>query len=155
MTNVLESIPEGASIALDTAPFIYYIEGGSDYDDAVVSIFEDCVSVGRNPASTSVITLAEVLTGTYKAQRKDLRERYQDILCGSQNLDLISITPELAQRAAELRSKHGLKLPDAFQLASALAAGAQFLVTNDAHFRRVTELTVLLLSDLTEEAAEA
>ncbi|WP_416670565.1 type II toxin-antitoxin system VapC family toxin [Egbenema bharatensis] len=44
--------------------------------------------------------------------------------------------------------KHNLKLTDALQLATALEAGCQAFLTNDTQLKRVTELKVLVISEL-------
>jgi len=42
---------------------------------------------------------------------------------------------------------YNLQLPDAFQITVALAAGCEAFLTNNATFKRVTELRVLVLND--------
>jgi predicted nucleic acid-binding protein len=61
---------------------------------------------------------------------------------------LIETTASIARTAAEVRARYSLKLPDAFQIATAIAANCQVLLTNDAQLKRVTELRVLVLSEL-------
>jgi predicted nucleic acid-binding protein len=46
-----------------------------------------------------------------------------------------------------LRAQHGIRLPEALQIATALQAGASLFVTNDARLRRVTDVRVLVLDD--------
>jgi predicted nucleic acid-binding protein len=41
-----------------------------------------------------------------------------------------------------------LRTPDALQIATALEAGCEAFLSNDAGLRRVTELRVLILDDL-------
>jgi len=48
-----------------------------------------------------------------------------------------------AESAARLRGQYGLKLPDAIQLASALAINADALVTHDRDFGKVRGLRIL------------
>lgn len=50
---------------------------------------------------------------------------------------------DLAEATARLCGHYGLKLPDAIQLASALAINADALVTHDRDFKRVTGIRVL------------
>ncbi|HTY50959.1 MAG TPA: hypothetical protein VMB48_14815 [Steroidobacteraceae bacterium] len=52
--------------------------------------------------------------------------------------------------AAVLRAKHRLRTPDAIQLATGLRAGATLAVINDAAWRRVAGIDVLLLSKLAQ-----
>ena len=51
--------------------------------------------------------------------------------------------------AAELRARYNVSLTDAFQVAAALAGLCDAFLTNDTALRRVTELVVLVLDDLT------
>ena len=51
-------------------------------------------------------------------------------------------------RAAELRARYRLRLPDAIQLAVALNAGCQAFLTNDRDLQRVTAVRILSLEDL-------
>ena len=52
-----------------------------------------------------------------------------------------------AEKAADLRARYGIRLPDACQVAVALAGGATHFLTNDKRLRCVTELKVLVLND--------
>ncbi|MFB2977929.1 type II toxin-antitoxin system VapC family toxin [Microseira sp. BLCC-F43] len=54
----------------------------------------------------------------------------------------------LAIQAEQIRSRYNLQLPDAFQIAIALAANCEAFLTNDVILRRVTELRVLVLDEL-------
>jgi len=56
---------------------------------------------------------------------------------------VVSLDADIAESAARLRGSYGLKLPDAVQLASALAINADALVTHDRDFSRVSGITVL------------
>ena len=52
--------------ALDTAPFIYYIEENESFLPVVAPLFED-VAAGRREVVTSTLTLLEVLVVPYRA----------------------------------------------------------------------------------------
>ncbi|WP_404987325.1 type II toxin-antitoxin system VapC family toxin [Candidatus Hadarchaeum sp.] len=54
----------------------------------------------------------------------------------------------IAERAADLRARYGLRTPDALQVATALHAGATAFLTNDARLKAVRELEVVLLDEL-------
>jgi predicted nucleic acid-binding protein len=56
---------------------------------------------------------------------------------------VVDPTADIAESAARLRSAHGLRLPDAVQVASALAVGADALVTHDRDFANVKGLRIL------------
>jgi predicted nucleic acid-binding protein len=56
---------------------------------------------------------------------------------------VVDLTSDVAESAARLRSAYRLKLADAVQVASALAIGADALVTHDRDFARVRGVRVL------------
>lgn len=56
----------------------------------------------------------------------------------------------LADTGAQLRAEYNLRTPDAIQAATALRYGATGFVSNDAGFRKVTGLDVIVLDDLLE-----
>ncbi|HDZ85105.1 MAG TPA: VapC toxin family PIN domain ribonuclease, partial [Candidatus Moranbacteria bacterium] len=64
------------SIAIDTAPFIYYIEEHKDYIEAIDPLFS-MISEGNINAYTSFITLIEVLTKPIEEDDKKLIEKYE------------------------------------------------------------------------------
>ncbi|HKI38570.1 MAG TPA: PIN domain-containing protein [Gemmataceae bacterium] len=145
--NLLDDIPAGAVIGLDTAPLIYYLEGHPDWGPLVRPLFDTRIIPGTNVAVTATITLAEVLVKPLRSGRADLVASYRTFLTGTPHLSLAAITSGVAEQGADFRARYGLRLPDACQVAAALAARATLFVTNDAQFRRVRELTVVVLSD--------
>jgi predicted nucleic acid-binding protein len=66
------------------------------------------------------------------------------------NLSWLAPTLPIADEAACLRAKYGLRTPDAIQVATAVSAGATGFVGNDDAFRRVTDLEILLLDNVVE-----
>jgi predicted nucleic acid-binding protein len=79
-----------------------------------------------------------------KARKEALAERYESALCEGLGWRVVDITPSLSAKAARLRVRYGLRLPDAFQLAAALAHSAAALITHDRDFREaVRELPIL------------
>jgi predicted nucleic acid-binding protein len=55
----------------------------------------------------------------------------------------VDFNSDIAESAARLRGKYGLKLPDALQVASALSINAAALVTHDRDFSSVRGLRIL------------
>ena len=45
---------------------------------------------------------------------------------------------------------YGIKTPDAIQIATALLGGATALVTNDDQLKRITEIEIVLLDELSK-----
>ena len=72
-----------------------------------------------NKIAISVITRAELLVGF---EEEDERVKAKNLM---DQFRLLIIDKEVADKAAELRRKHGWKLPDAFQAAIALIHGGK------------------------------
>src|SRR5437773_10641117 len=75
---LLDDLPAGSVVGLDTAPLIYFIEGHADYGPVVLPFFIDRLEQGLNEAITSVVSLGEVLVQPLAAARLDLVQRYKD-----------------------------------------------------------------------------
>jgi len=133
------NLPQGASVLVDTAPWIYVLESHPQFADRFVSLFE-AAAKGHVLIALSTITLAEVLTGAFKAGQTALTKRYEKALL---QYRVVDVSTPIAALAAQLRAQYRLKLPDALQLATALDIGATALVTHDRDFSQVTGLDIL------------
>lgn len=145
--NLLADIPVGAVVGIDTAPFIYLIEQHARYDPILVPFFRDRIKSGQNQGVTSVITVAEVLVQPMLHDQPQLIERYEAALKHGRNIRTVEISHAVAKRAARLRARHTLRLPDAFQLAAAIEHGASYFITNDKRLRSIHDIGVLVLDD--------
>jgi predicted nucleic acid-binding protein len=139
--NVAASIPDGATILVDSAPVIYVLEGGR-LARRFEPVFAD-VAAGRIHALVTPITIAEVAAGPLAAGKPTLAERYRKAVTASPGWFVREIDDEAAMLAARLRAEHRLRLPDAFQLACAILENCHALLTHDRDFSAVTELPIL------------
>jgi predicted nucleic acid-binding protein len=133
-------LPIGATVMVDTAPFIYVLESHPQFADSFVGLFE-AAAQGSLTLALSTITLAEVLTGPFKAGQMALAKRYEKALS---QYRLVAVSAPIAALAAQLRAQYRLKLPDAIQLATALDIGATAFVTHDRDFSQVTGIDILM-----------
>lgn len=145
--TLLDDIPPGTLVGVDTAPIIYMIEQHSIFGPVVLPFFSQRVDVGANPIVTSIISLAEVLVKPIALKRADLVDAYRSLMTKGPHLRLLELSRGTAERAASLRAKYGLRLPDAFQVAASLDAGATCFVTNDGRLKVIQELKVIVLQD--------
>lgn len=136
-----------ARLGLDTAPIIYYIEAHPRYEALVEHIF-DLIARGSVTGVTSAITLTEVLVQPFLHNNTQLQQEYRDLLLHSDHFEVTSIDMNIAERAADLRARYGLRTPDALQIAAALLSGCQAFLTNDTKLGRVVELRILVLENL-------
>ena len=54
----------------------------------------------------------------------------------------------IADYVVELRAKYHFKTPDAIQLGTAVACGADYIITNDKAWQRFEEVKVFLVKEL-------
>jgi predicted nucleic acid-binding protein len=134
----------GQTVGLDTAPLIYFIENHPLYYPLVGPFFA-AVERGEIKVVTSTLTLAEVLVRPYRHGNEALAREYSDILLRARNVTTFPVSSEIAAEAARLRAMHGIRTPDAIQLATAHKSYAGSFLTNDEDLEKAAELQMLLL----------
>ena len=105
---------QGKTVALDTAPVIYFIEQHPSCVGVLRPFFQ-AVARGEITLVTSTVTLLEVLVHPLKHGNDKLAHQYNDILLSSPHIQTVPVTHAVAQVAAELRAMSNLKSPDAIQ----------------------------------------
>jgi predicted nucleic acid-binding protein len=134
----IEALDEGALVLVDTAPIIYVLEG-----HALAARFEPLFArhaAGALQLAVSTVTLSEVLAGPLAAGEEAIARRYRAVL---ESWGVVDLTADIAEQAARVRAQYRLKLPDAVQLATALAINAEALVTHDRAFGKVRGIRIL------------
>jgi len=134
-------------LGFDTAPFIYFIERHPKYVDVMREVIRR-IDSGAIASYGSALTLTEVLTKPKRVGDAKLESEYRDLLLHSRGFTLLPIGAVIAEQAADLRARYTLKTPDALQIAAALSAGCEAIMTNDTDLRRVNELRVLVLDEI-------
>jgi predicted nucleic acid-binding protein len=136
---IFDEIANGALLLLDSSPIIYMLEHHPVFSRRFLPLFE-AQAAGRVGFAVSTITVAEVLTGPLQAGDEALARRYRSVL---ESWHVVPLDSAIAENAARFRASLHLKLPDAIQLASALAANADALVTHDRDFSAVRSLRII------------
>ena len=134
-------------IAFDANVFIYLFEGSGALSLAAASVL-DAVSAGRSTGIAASIALSELIVGPVRAGDETMAERYLDAIRSIEHLHVVPATAEIAADAGIVRGRTGLTLADALHVATARAAGASALVTNDRRIRSMLQLDVVQLADL-------
>jgi predicted nucleic acid-binding protein len=135
------------TLSMDTSPFIYLVEKHPVYEARIVAIFGE-VGAGHIQVITSMLTLTEVLTMPLIKKQSHYVNEYRAMLLNTQSILSIPVDSVVAERAAELRAKYGLKTPDALHIATALETGCHAFLTNDMKLKQVTEIQILILDEL-------
>jgi predicted nucleic acid-binding protein len=132
---------------IDTALFIYLVEKHPQFFQPVVDYLSKAISNGAE-AVTSVVTYTEFCVKPHengdKQTIKDFDKMLKKIGC-----QVSSVSMPIAKIAYPLRSKYKfLKASDSFQIAAALHHKCAEFLTNDARLSKITEIKVILISDL-------
>ena len=133
------ALPAGALLLVDSPPIIYLLEAHRKFAARFAPLFERHAR-GEIALAVTTVTIAEVLAGPFGAGEEALAKRYRATL---ESWQVVDFGVDLAESAARLRATYRLKLPDAIQLASALAINADALVTHDRDFADVRGLRIL------------
>ena len=145
-----DAIPPGASVLIDSSVVLAYLAGGEPGSAKAVELFDAFLATGRNPASLSMVTVAEILVRPFRrgpaavATAEAFLQHFAD-------MRLVPVTYEVAREGARLRASTDLPMPDALIVASAIVAGADVVVTVDRSWRQhlrdvVPEVTVVQLT---------
>ncbi len=82
-------------VAIESAPLIYYVEKNPVYFPRMLAIMQRIAS-GAMLATTSAITLTEVLTLPIRQRDAAVEAAYRKLLTQSQEMKLIPITASVA-----------------------------------------------------------
>jgi predicted nucleic acid-binding protein len=134
-------------LALDTSVFIYQAQSHPKYSSVTHPLF----SWLEKPASiavTSTVTLTEVLVQPIRSENEELVREFFALLTRYPNLEWVPVSVQIAALAARYRAQYGMRTPDAIQGATGVYSEVSAFITNDAAFKRIPELDILLLDDL-------
>ncbi len=131
-------------VYLDTNVFIYLLNGTPGWSTPCVQLLDACAQ-GQIQGLTGDVTLAELLVQPLRQNDVAAVAVIRELLTGLGAITLLSHDRTCFERAAALRAQHGLKMPDALQMATALQAGAACLVSNDHRFPQLPELACVSL----------
>ena len=92
--------------------------------------------------------MIEVLVHPKKEFNIELENQYWEILINNANMEIIPLDISIAQKAAELRARYDLKIPDAIQLATGIITDCDVLLTNDQSLKKVKEIRVIVINEL-------
>ena len=99
--------------------------------------------------SKAVISSIALLEVKYQVMRKLSHEKAEEATFTMRNMDnveIINVSPEIAETAADIRAKYykknerELSYADAIHIATAITAGCTVIITGDRDFERIEEL---------------
>lgn len=139
-------VPSAGLVYLDANSVIYSVEKHPVYWSLLQPIW--LAAKGKTiEIVSSDLTLMETLVGPLRSGDTALANTYEQLFQQAQTR-LLPITQHILREAAHLRATTKLKTPDALHLATAQQTGCALFVTNDAGFRGVASLPIVILDDL-------
>lgn len=147
MIRIEDALRSVTRLGLDTSPFIYFAEANPNYFALCEQIFVRLLG-GNLFAVTSTVSLTEVLIQPIRRNNTAIQSQYMILLMQTLGLTLELLDSVTAIRAADLRARYNFKMPDALQMATAIASGCDAFLTNDVGFKRASnELPILILDE--------
>jgi predicted nucleic acid-binding protein len=145
--TLTSSLAQYRNVFIDTSPIIYFLEAHPLFGPPAKEIFT-ALQNGTFVASTSVLTLTEVLVKPVERGDLNLARTFSRFLRTGVNFSLIEITEQIAEEAGYLCGSYPfLKTVDSLQIVAATDAGADVFLTNDKKLRQISEIPVLVLAD--------
>ncbi len=140
-------LSEVKKVALDTNIFIYVFEQSTEFGEKSKSILEG-IEDGYFSAIASSVSLTEILVKPICEGNTALEKQYKLLFTHFPNLSIIPVDKPIAERAAYLRGKYGIKTPDALIVATAIQSGAELFITNDERLSQIKEIKCIALSQM-------
>lgn len=137
-------------VFVDTAPFIYYIEGSignPEYSSKAKKFFKECHEL-EIKLVTSVITIEEYKVFPYRNNRYELIESFERLI-SVLNIEFINIDKIVADMAAKIRAAHkGFKGMDSLQIAAACLEKCDLFLTNDKQLKHFDGIKCITMDDI-------
>lgn len=135
-------------VGLDSAPIIDHVEKNPDFALRCHPFFL-AVDRGTIRAYTSTISLTETLVLPMRNGDSAREDTFRKLLLSSRGLTSVPLLREIAKQSARLRAVYNLRIPDSVQLATALHSNCDIFLTNDDKLKRVQEIEIVVISELT------
>ncbi len=134
-----------STLFVDTSCLVYLLEsGGVSNRGRVVASALDAAHRGGVRVVASVIAWTELLAGASGAASRDAARAF---LADSSKVELEPVDVAVADEAARLRNCCRLPLADALQIATAIVAKADAVLTNDEAWRAIPACPRALILD--------
>jgi len=137
-------------VCLDTNVFLSVKNKEDDHEYCEKII--DFIESKHIDGVLSTIVLIEVLVGFYQNSENYEADRFSSN--AALNFDVIPVNFEIAQKAAQLRAQHNIKLPDAIISASTIISKAEFFITNDKTLLKKLDIKKITPKDFVKNYLE-
>jgi predicted nucleic acid-binding protein len=129
---------------LDACTIIYLIEGSKLFREAAARRLLVHRTHSEAVLISSFLSRLECRVLPLREENHELLATY-DAFFSADRLSLMSVSPEIIERATWLRAKHRFKTPDALHLSTAIESEADVFLTGDQELSRCEEIKVEVL----------
>jgi predicted nucleic acid-binding protein len=140
------TLPDSSLVYVDTQILIYSVEKHPAYWSLLRPLWLKSAT-GNIQIISSKLALLETLVAPLKNADSVLITAYETLLL-SIEMQLMPITRAILREAAQFCAQTNLRTPDTIHAATAIAHGCSIFLTNDNGFRRVSNLPLVVLSDI-------
>jgi predicted nucleic acid-binding protein len=130
---------------IDTCCIIYLIEAASPFHATVARRLVRHSTTPSATLLTSRLARLECRTKPLRDEDAVLLARYETFF-GAQRFRLVDLSPEVIERATDLRAKYGFKTPDALHLATAILENVDVVLTGDRDLEKCAEVPVEVIT---------
>ena len=142
------TLPTAGPVYVDANAVIYSVERIEPYRELLAPVWQEA-RAGRFTLASSELVVLETLIKPLREGNARLEMLFRSIFTAAE-IELLPATLATWEDAARIRATTGLKTSDALHAATALGIGCALFITNDADFRRVDGLPIVVLDDLVE-----
>jgi predicted nucleic acid-binding protein len=145
-------IARGDRLLVDTTTFVAHVTGDEPVSPAATEVIESFIAGGRNEGVISTVSIGELLVRPHRIGGTAPRV-VVDVIWNLEGLTVRSVDDLVAIEAARARAATGMRMSDAFILATGVLTSCGVLVTNDRQMASgarvaVPEMRVVLLSEV-------
>lgn len=123
---------------LDACIIIYLIERVSGFQDKLFKKLPAKANI-----VTSDLTRLECRVKPLQISNDQLIKEYNYFF--SNSIEIQKVSPEVIDKATEIRSNYSIKTPDSIHLASAIVSNSTYFLTNDKRLSSFKEIEIITL----------
>jgi predicted nucleic acid-binding protein len=147
-----ELLEDATRVHVDARVIGYHLLADARYLELTRLLFTGLRS-GKIRAQTSAVTLYQLLAELHRHGEPERAREIGKILTIHPGLELLPVTAEVAEQAAQVRAQLGGRTERALQIATALIAGADLYLTEHSGLRRIVGMSVANLESFADGVA--
>jgi len=148
---LLELLEDATRVHVDARVIGYHLLADARYLELTRLLFSG-LRTGKIRAQTSAVTVYQLLAELHRHGEPERAREIGKILTIHPGLELLPVTAEVAEQAAQVRAQLGGRTERALQIATALTAGADLYLTEHSGLRRIVGMSVANLESFADGA---